>query len=847
MRSNSKPTAPSSLKAHGLGDDVDTEAWTLSYGTFDPQAEGRREALFTVGNGFFATRGAASDESADGVHYPGTYVAGGYNRLTTEIAGHPVENEDLVNVPNWLPVDVGTTLDGALSWFNSRSSAEVVHYQQDLDLRRGLYHRVVRFRDADGRLTRVEEQRFIHMEEQHIAAQQVTVTAENWSGLLTVRIAIDGRISNAGVPRYRPFDDHHLRTLDAVSLSDTVLLEAETSQSHLHIVEASRTSFYRENNRADVDRLTISEPAYIGQQVEIEMACGESVAVEKIVALFTSRDRATTDPRTETLTALARAGRFCDLRESHVLAWAQLWTRCDLGSIRVRGEQRHATQKIIRLNIYHVLQTASPHTVDLDAGIPSRGLHGEGYRGHIFWDEIFVLPLLNVRLPDVARALLLYRYRRLPEARAAAQKAGFRGAMFPWQSGSNGREETDQAYLNPRSGNFITDNTQLERHVGAAIAFNVWHYYEATGDADFLHNHGAKLMLEIARFWASIAQWNAVRGRYEIHGVIGPDEFHDAYPGSASPGLNNNAYTNVMAAWCIERALHLFKILPAERCEQLCDSLRLDKPELAYWEGVSRKMFVPFHEDGIISQFEGYEALQELDWDAYRSKYGNIMRLDLILEAEQKSANSYKLSKQADVLMLFYLFSTETLAELFKRLDYPFTGSMIPKNIAYYLQRTSHGSTLSAIVDAWVLARSDRLHSWNQFKEALRCDVDDEGGMTAEGIHLGAFMHAMRLLRVGKHSQSSGPRPRRRIYDDAVIEALIVAWEASDRICGKRLRALLPILVEAMQRHGHLNLAPAVKTRLLAMSAATMDRALAELRVRAGSSHRRRSVPSAAT
>ncbi len=738
---------PVPLLRDGGIEGADKSAWTISYESFDPKVEGRREALFTVGNGFIATRGAAAEETADGVHYPGTYLAGGYNRLTTEVAGRPVENEDLVNLPNWLPVEVATSHDDAPNWLKAHGPAEIVDYRQDLDLRAGIYNRLVRYRDAEGRLTRVEEQRFIHMEERHLAAQQVTVTAENWAGPLTIRVAIDGRIGNGGVPRYQPFDNHHLETLEAVVLEETMLLQVATTQSRLHIVEASRVRFYGGEEPLKVDRTTVKEASYIGQQVELELVRGASVKIEKIVALFTSRDRASADPRTEALTAVARAGRFHELSESHALAWAHLWRRCDLGSIRVSDEQGCATQRIIRLNVFHVLQTASPHTIDLDAGVPSRGWHGEGYRGHVFWDEIFVMPLLNVRLPDVARALLLYRARRLPEARAAAAKAGYRGAMFPWQSGSDGREETDLAYLSPRSGRFITDNTHLERHVGAAIAFNVWHYYEATGDADFLHDAGAKLMLEIARFWASAAQWNAARSRYDLRGVIGPDEFHDAYPGAGGPGLDNNAYTNLMAVWCIERALALFTILPAERCRQLCETYGLERAELDLWEAVSRKMFVPFHQDGIISQFEGYEALEELDWESYRRKYGDIKRLDLILEAEHKTPNSYKLSKQADVLMLFYLFSSETLAALFERLDYPFSGAMIPENIAYYRARSSHGSTLSGVVDAWVLARSDRLHSWEQFKQALRSDIDDEGGMTAEGVHLGAMAGSADLLQ----------------------------------------------------------------------------------------------------
>jgi trehalose/maltose hydrolase-like predicted phosphorylase len=586
------------------------------------------------------------------------------------------------------------------------------------------------------------------MEQPHLAAQRVTITPENWSGALVVRVALDGRVSNAGVLRYRSFAAHHLRNVEAFTTdAETICLETETIQSRLRIVMAARTSFHRGADALDGDRLAIMEPSYIAQQFAIDVTSGVGVAVEKVIALQTSRDRAIADPRSAALMAVARAASFRDLLESHALAWAHIWRRCDLGLIRVEGEQGHAVQKIIRLNIYHVLQTASPHTVDLDTGIPARGWHGEGYRGHIFWDELFVLPLLNVRLPDVARALLLYRYRRMPEAREAARQAGYRGAMFPWQSGSDGREETDPSYLNPRSGHFIRDNTHLERHVGAAIAFNVWHYYEATGDADFLHDVGAKMMLEIARFWASIAVWSEKRGRYEIHGVIGPDEFHDAYPGAAEPGVNNNAYTNIMAVWCIERALNLFTILPAHHCDQLCDSYHLDKAELEHWDAVSRKMFVPFQDDGIISQFEGYEKLEELDWEAYRRTYGDIMRLDLILEAEKKTPNGFKLCKQADVLMLFYLFSTETMTALFERLGYPFEGAFIPKNIDYYLQRTSHGSTLSAVVDAWVLARSDRVHSWCHFKRALRCDVDDTGGMTAEGVHLGAMAGSVDLLQ----------------------------------------------------------------------------------------------------
>jgi trehalose/maltose hydrolase-like predicted phosphorylase len=743
----SHPSATPVTKPNNLGEAVEAGPWTLSYEGFDPALEGRREALFTLGNGYFGTRGAAAEAVADGVHYPGTYLASGYNRLTTEIAGRAVENEDLVNWPNWLPVAVRPE-DGASEWFNPRTPG-LLQYRQDLDLRRGLYRRCVRFRDAVGRVTRLEECRFVHMREKHLAGLRLRVTAENWSGHLVVRSAIDGRVTNAGVLRYKPFNGRHFEILDSAVVGlDTILIEAQTLQSRLRVVEAARTRLFRSDQVSDQGCRSVREPCFIGQELTLTLARGESVDIEKIVALYTSRDRAIADARTEALTTLSRAGRFADLVRSHALGWVQLWRRCDLGFVQVRSESDHHTNRIVRLHIFHLLQAVSPHTIDLDAGVPARGWTGEAYRGHIFWDELFIFPFLNHRFPKLTRALLLYRWRRLPEARWAARDAGCRGAMFPWQSGSNGREETDLMYLNPRSGDWIRDNSHLQRHVNAAIFFNVWQYYHATGDSEFLYIYGAELMLEIARFWSSIAQWNPERARYEIRGVMGPDEFHDAYPDADAPGLDNNAYTNVMAAWCLERALRLFEILPEERCRELCDTLALDRTEREAWADISRKIFVPFHGDGIISQFERYEELEELDWDAYRRRYGNIMRLDLILEAEGDTPNRYKLAKQADVLMLFYLFSSEALVDVFARLGYEFDGSMIPRNIEYYLRRTSHGSTLSAVVDAWVLARSSRRRSWGLFKQALQSDVSDiQGGTTAEGIHLGAMAGTVDLIQ----------------------------------------------------------------------------------------------------
>jgi alpha,alpha-trehalase len=320
--------------------------------------------------------------------------------------------------------------------------------------------------------------------------------------------------------------------------------------------------------------------------------------------------------------------------------------------------------------------------------------------------------------------------------------------MYPWQSGSDGREETNPLHLNPRSGRWIPDRSHRQRHINIAIAYNVWLYYQVTGDINFLSFYGAEIIIEIARFWASIATYNSSLDRYDIRKVMGPDEYHDGYPNTEEPGLDNNAYTNVMAVWVLCRALELMDILPEDRRMNLCDNLGLTQEELESWEHISRKVRIIFHDNGIISQFEGYNELQEFDWQGYGNKYVNIQRLDRILEAEGDTTNSYKVSKQADVLMLFYLLSAEELQELFERLGYLFGQDTIHKNIEYYINRTSHGSTLSRIVHSWVLARSDRELSWDLFKEALESDISDiQGGTTNEGIHLGAMAGTVDLIQ----------------------------------------------------------------------------------------------------
>ena len=719
--------------------------WSLVFTGFEPAHEGVRETLCTLGNGYFATRAAAPWSIADDVHYPGTYLACGYNRLHTDIAGRVVENEDLVNLPNWLELKFHI---GAEDWFDMRA-VTLLSYRQELDLRRGMLLRSISFEDPKGRRSTLDERRFISMRDLHLGALELTLTAHDWSAPVTVRSAIDARVVNGGAKLYRKFSNKHIEPLAAeVVGKDCVAVTIRTSQSHVNVSQASRTRALHHGGLLDLPRRVIEEPGYIGQEFCKDLAPGESLVINKIAALYSSRDPAISECGFEARKAITRAGSFDELAAAHALTWKHLWRRFDVRIEPADPSFKLNVSMLLRLNMFHLLQAVSPNSIGLDIGVPARGWTGEGYQGHIFWDELFIFPFFNYRLPEITRSLLMYRYRRLGEARAAAAAAGYAGAMFPWQSGSDGSEETQAFNLNPRSQHWVLDNSYLQRHVGSAIAYNVWQYFQVTHDVEFLYAYGAELILDIARFWSSISKFNPASGRFEIHGVLGPDEFHDGYPGSKTPGVNNNAYTNVMAVWVLRRTRDVLDLLPEIRRAELMIDLDLTSSEIDRWDEISRKMVIPFHDEGIISQFEGYEKLRELDWDGYRARYSNIQRLDLILEGEGDSANGYKLSKQPDTLMLFFLFSAEELTELFLHLGYPFPSTTIPRNVDYYTDRSSDGSTLSRVVNAWVLARSDRPRSMGFFAQALQSDVVDiQDGTTAEGVHLGAMAGTVDIVQ----------------------------------------------------------------------------------------------------
>ena len=702
---------------------------------FDPEHERRRESLTALGNGLLVVRGCPAENDADERHYPATYRAGLYDRQPSCVEGQEVSNAAIVRLPDWRSLKV--RIAGEDAWL-SVETAKVLDYRLTLDMDEAVTRRELLFEDDHGRRTRLVECRLVSMAAPNRATLRFELTPQNWSGRIEVRSGLDGDVENGNVRRHRLYTRRHLEALGTDEPRAGVLrLRARTLQSRIEVAIATET---RTPGGEALDRRTTVEPARIWEDFACEARQRRPIVIEKSAAVVTQQDLTVSDPADGALEALADGAGFDDLRGPHAAAWARLWARFGLQA------KREELERAVHFHAFHLLQTYSPHSHHFDLGFPARGWQ-EAYNAQIFWDEVFVFPFLNLRYPEFARAILLYRYRRLAAAKRAAREAGFAGAMFPWRSARTGGEETPAFQYNLLSRRWSRDDTYLERHVGSAIAYNVWRYVLATDDIEFLSEYGAELMVEIARFWASRATLEPASGRYEIKGVVGPDEYHTAYPGAATPGIDNNAYTNVMAVWTLCRAREALARLPARRRRELTAFLGLADAELAHWDEVSRRMRIVFHGDGVISQFEGFEQLAELDWQALQ-KAAPGQRVDWILQARGESPNSYQVTKQADVLMLMYLLSPGELAEIAERLGYRLGPRELGATADYYLKRITHESSLSRVVCAGALARIEPQASWRFFETALRTDMDPPpGSNTEEGVHLGAMAGTLDVLQ----------------------------------------------------------------------------------------------------
>jgi trehalose/maltose hydrolase-like predicted phosphorylase len=672
-----------------------------------PLVERDRESRFTVSNGFLGVRG--SREQPTVASLPRTYLAGVFDTPPGEHA-IPV----LVSGPDWLRLRA--TMDGVPLPLDATQAA----YARTLDYARGTLVTKWSQEDADGRTMRMRALRFVSLAERGLAVQIVRIEVAQ-----PVWLALDAWLE--------PPDDRlvSIRAASVGAEPESSIWRTADGTGHLAVASGAALQRAGEALRDDPCR----EP-FRHRWGWVAMP-DRPVTFARVVA--TARDTAAevaTDPGDTARAALRRARRRGPVRllAAHARAWADRWTESD---IEVVGDDR--AQAALRFAVYHLVSAANPD--DPCVSIGARALTGDSYLGHVFWDtEIFLLPFYIFTWPAAARALLMYRYHTLPAARAKATRLGYRGALYAWESARTGDEATPPFVIGP-DGRVIPIRCGTdEQHISADIAYAVWQYWQATDDTAFLREAGAEIVLETARFWSSRSALEA-DGRYHIRGVIGPDEYHE--------GVDDNAFTNGMAIWNLERGLEVAALLRErwpERWTDLRAQLALTPDELARWRDVADRLATGVDAaSGLIEQFAGFFGLESVDLRAFLPWAAPP---DVVLGTERTQRS--QVVKQADVVML--------LALLWER----FPPAVREANFRYYEPRTGHGSSLSPAIHALVAARLGDLPLAERFfAQAAAIDLDDTIGNAAGGVHigtLGGLWQAAVLGFAGLRSGSDGLR-----------------------------------------------------------------------------------------
>jgi trehalose/maltose hydrolase-like predicted phosphorylase len=582
---------------------------------------------------------------------PATYVAGVY--ATPEEAALVPEVPELIKGPEWTHLELQVGGERLVL-----ERGDVLELRRVLDLRRGMLFRTWNHRLPSGARVSFRSARFASLAERAILVLMAELESE-----------------------------HPARPTTHIPLSHTTLYERVEMRQRSGWVDVSLQG--RKGGRAS---FAISSDAREGR-------------LDRIVTVSRAPDE---KDASEILTSARHQGAG-SLMEEHCLAWKERWRDSDV----VVGPDL-PMQRAMRFALYHLISSGDPES-DL-ASIGARGLTGPGYRGHVFWDtDVFVVPFFIYTEPEVARALLAYRYRTLPEARKKAAQFGYRGALYPWESADTGAEVTPP-YVLLKDGTRLPVLTALQQHhISADVAWATYLYWCATGDDVFLGEMGAEILVETARFWASRVSLGP-DGKYHIHGIMGPDEYH--------ANVSDNAYTNALARWNLERALEVLDVLhdlDKEASRRLAERLKLRKSEVQHWRAVATGLFDGFDPDTLLyEQFAGFFDLEDLRAVdvAPRPFAGElavgINRLPLC-----------QVTKQSDVLMLAHMLPEVVPAEV------------AHVNYRYYEPRSSHGSSLSPAIHASVAARSNDLGSaLEYFRMAANFDLSDRIGIAADGVHL---------------------------------------------------------------------------------------------------------------
>ena len=681
--------------------------WLVAETEFDSRYQGKCEAIFSQGNGYLGQR-ATLEENYVG-RTPDLLVTGTFD----DFDGREVT--ELPNLPDMTELKI--RVDGHPF---SMLEGKTEKYVRTLNLHTGEVERTLVWQSPLGKKLAFRFTRFVSMERRHVLGFCMEVGALNGDAALSVESGINGQVTNMGAQH---FHEGSKRLYDLRILRMT----SETLRSGVTCCQFAANRYWVNGKPAEVSALPIIDRRSISSRAVFSLKQGQTLRMEKLCTVHTSRDaRWENEPfsveklEEEGMNALqeAEALGYDRLFAESAAVWEKLWQEID---VQIDGDNDF-DQLAIRFAQYHMNSFILKD--DSRVGVAAKGLSGEGYKGHSFWDtEIFLFPYFLLTQPEAARTLLEYRYNTLAGARKKATENGCAGAMYPWESAWK-----DDGEVTPLWGaaDVVTGKPTkiwtgiLELHITADIAFAVKQYFRATGDQDFLNRCGYEMVIDTARFWASRAEWKPEHDRYEYTDVIGPDEYKEH--------VNNNAYTNYMAGYNMRTALEMMAELEArgdsvyERLNRMLDFAA----SAAQIRKVLEKLYLPRESaDGILPQFDGYFDLNHIDLTKYRQAtvVGTIAN-----DYNTEQIRQIQVGKQADVLVLFFL-----LEELF-------SPEVKKKNFFYYEERTLHDSSLSRSTHS-VLAADLGLDdmAYTFFEGAAQTDLGPVMTTSDAGIHAAAM------------------------------------------------------------------------------------------------------------
>ncbi|WP_019243260.1 MULTISPECIES: glycoside hydrolase family 65 protein [Bacillus] len=680
------------------------ENWVVTESAYNPKLVGKAEAIFCLGNGYMGQRAAAEEKNMGETR--NLFVAGTFNKFADN------EVTELPNAADVLWMDF--TLDGQA--FNLEQGT-IVSYERSLNVKEAELTRKVVWTSNENRTYELTFRRFISLEDKHVIAQRVEITPVDQDAEISITSGINAQVSNSGVQHFK---EGEKRLFDKKIMQ----LIQTTTESNIDFVFNTAHQFEKNNAAVEVDGLILMERRKIYYAYNnISVAKGETLVIEKLTNVFTSRDKDVELAGLEGLKAFSKehlegvlkAG-YNTLFVAHKQAWEeQVWSACP---ITIESGESF-DQLAIRFAQYHLTVFTPAHDNRMNVG--AKGLSGEGYKGHTFWDtELFVLPYFIYSHPKVARSLLEYRYLTLPGAHKKAKENGYEGAMFPWESAWLEDGEVTPVW---GAADIITGEATkiwsgfIEQHITSDIAFATWQYYQITGDEDFMEKYGYELLLDTAKFWQSRLEWNEEKQEFHINNVIGPDEYKEH--------VNNNAFTNYTAHWTIKNAMAYYNMLKADKPEifaRLNEKLDLDAT-YEKWVAKVDKIYLPQprQEDLVIGQDDTYLSKQIIDLTKYKNQenVGSMFK-----DYNLTQVNEIQVSKQADIMVLFYL-----LEDLFSQ-------DVKKANWEYYEPKTLHDSSLSLSTHC-VLASDmgDKEMAYKLFNQACAIDLGPNMKTSDHGIH----------------------------------------------------------------------------------------------------------------